>query len=225
MPHTEPALPILYSFRRCPYAMRARLAIAYAGVPVELREVKLSDKPPALMAASPKGTVPVLVLRSGLVIDESLDIMRWALDIGDPDDWACCWREARCQTLIQTNDGEFKFYLDRYKYADRYPEHPGEYYRRQAEGFLSVLEQQLRQHAYLGGAHFGIADAAIAPFIRQFAAVAPDWFAHCQYSALRHWLQRFLDSPLFAGIMQNHQPWTEKSPPLVFGLSASNSSK
>lgn len=217
-------LPVLYSFRRCPYAMRARLAIAYANIPVEIREVKLSNKPSAMLLASPKGTVPVLVLPSGRVMDESLDIMQWALRINDPDNWASCWQSASCQSLIQRNDGEFKYYLDRYKYSDRYPEQSMDYYRRQGECFLGDLEQHLQQNAYLCGCRFGIADAAIAPFIRQFAAVDQDWFAESAYPALRHWLQAFLDSPLFAGIMHNYQPWTADSPQLLFGRAESNSS-
>lgn len=220
----EKELPILYSFRRCPYAMRARLAITYANVPVELREVQLRNKPSALLTVSPKGTVPVLVLSSGRVVDESLDIMQWALQINDPDDWVSCWESACCQALIQRNDGEFKYYLDRYKYADRYPDHSMDYYRQQGECFLGELEQRLQRSAYLCDSEFSIADAAIAPFIRQFAAVDQDWFAQSGYPALRHWLQVFLDSILFTSIMQNYQLWTADSPQLLFGCAKSNSS-
>ncbi|MCK9604912.1 MAG: glutathione S-transferase [Methylomonas sp.] len=220
----ERQLPILYSFRRCPYAMRARLAITYANTPVELREVQLRNKPGALLTASSKGTVPVLVLPSGQVVDESLDIIQWAIQINDPDDWASCWESAGCQTLIQRNDGEFKYYLDRYKYADRYPDQSMEYYRQQGECFLGDLEQRLQQSTYLCGPGFSIADAAIAPFIRQFAAVEQDWFAHSEYHALRHWLRVFLDSTLFAGSMQHYQPWTADSPQQLFGRAESNRS-
>lgn len=224
MTASEQQLPILYSFRRCPYAMRARLAITRAATLVEIREVELRNKPTALLTASPKGTVPVLVLPSGQVIDESLGIMQWALRINDPDDWLSAWQSESCLQLIQRNDGEFKYYLDRYKYADRYPEHSVKYYRRQGECFLGDLEQHLQQDAYLCGSRFGIADAAIAPFVRQFAAVDQDWFTQSQYPALRHWLRTFLDSPLFAGIMHQYQPWKADSPPLLFGLDVSNSS-
>lgn len=217
-------LPILYSFRRCPYAMRARLAIAYAKTAVALREIELRNKPTALLSASPKGTVPVLQLPCGRIIDESLDIMLWALHINDPEDWLAAWHKSDGQDFIQRNDGEFKYYLDRYKYADRYPEYPMDYYRQHGEYFLSDLEQRLQQHPYLCGTHFSIADATIAPFVRQFAAVDQDWFAQSNYPALRRWLQVFLDSALFHSIMQSYRPWTIESPVQLFGDTASNSS-
>lgn len=224
MTASEQPLPILYSFRRCPYAMRARMAVTYAGVSVELREVELRNKPGALLTASPKGTVPVLVLPSGQVIDESLDIMQWALGINDPDDWLSAWQSESCRQLIQHNDGEFKYYLDRYKYADRYPEHTKEYYRQQAECFLDDLEQRLQTNDYLCGLRFSIADAAVAPFIRQFAAVDQAWFLQSHYPALRHWLQTFLNSTRFADIMHHYQPWKADSRPLLFGQGEPNSS-
>ncbi|WAR46878.1 glutathione S-transferase [Methylomonas rapida] len=207
-------LPILYSFRRCPYAMRARLVIAYAGIAVELREVQLKNKPQAMLEASPKGTVPVLVLPSSEVIDESLDIMSWALGLNDPDHWL--ETQSQAQSLIRRNDGEFKYYLDRYKYADRYPEHPIEYYRTHGELFLAELEQRLERNACLSGPRFGLADAAIAPFIRQFAAVDRDWFASSAYPALRGWLQNFLDSPLLAQAMHTYQPWSKNDEAVLF---------
>lgn len=212
--------PILYSFRRCPYAMRARLAIAAAGIPVELREVQLRNKPDAMLTASPKGTVPVLVLENSQVIDESLDIMQWALTINDPDDWRAT--ERRAQALIARNDGDFKMYLDRYKYADRYPEHPSGFYRQQGELFLATLEQLLRQNVFLCGPQFSLADAAIAPFIRQFAAVDNDWFRAAPYPALRAWLQQFLDSALFNHIMQQYLPWEPNAPAVIFGDQSEN---
>jgi len=207
--------PILYSFRRCPYAMRARLAIIRAGIAVELREVQLRNKPQAMLTASPKGTVPVLVLPNGAVIDESLDIMQWALAINDPQDWLSSQTEVHA--LISHNDGEFKYYLDRYKYADRYPEHSAEHYRNQGELFLTKLEALLQKTAFLLGQHFGLADAAIAPFIRQFAAVNSDWFSTAPYPALRTWLQDFLDSALFNDVMQQYQPWEPGMPAVTFG--------
>ncbi len=194
--------------------MRARLAIAYAGIAVELREVQLKNKPQAMLEASPKGTVPVLVLPSREVIDESLDIMSWALGLNDPEHWL--ETHAQAQNLISRNDGEFKYYLDRYKYADRYPEYPIEYYRAQGELFLAELEQLLQQNACLCGPRFGLADAAIAPFIRQFAAVDRDWFANSAYPALRSWLQNFLDSPLFAQVMHIYQPWSINDEAVLF---------
>lgn len=134
-------LPILYSFRRCPYAIRARMAIIYASIPVEIREVELKNKPEDMLAISPKGTVPVLEITNGAVIEESLDIMRWALAQHDLEHWLRFSNEAG--RLIKWNDGDFKYYLDRYKYADRFPDFSQENYRKQAEVFLTELEARL----------------------------------------------------------------------------------
>ncbi|MGR8931309.1 MAG: glutathione S-transferase [Gammaproteobacteria bacterium] len=212
---SQPGFPALYSFRRCPYAMRARLAIVSAGIAVELREVQLKNKPLAMLQASPKATVPVLVLKNGKVIDESLDIMQWALNINDPDNWLEFRSEAF--KLTKRNDSEFKHFLDRYKYADRYPEKPAAYYRSQGELFLHELEQRLQKSAFLCGPRFGFADAAIAPFIRQFAAVDNPWFASSPYPALRKWLQDFLRSALFNNIMPPYQAWNPIAPAIIFG--------
>jgi glutathione S-transferase len=199
------SLPILYSFRRCPYAIRARLAIAYAGIPVEIREVHLKYKPEHMLAISPKGTVPVLQLPDGKVIDESLDIMHWALAQHDPEHWLDAVQDV--ETLIQWNDGDFKFYLDRYKYADRYPEFAASYYRSQGEQFLAELESKLSQNPYLGSSHFSIADAAIFPFIRQFAAVDDQWFLSSEYRHLINWLNRLVISDLFGLVMVKYPIW------------------
>jgi glutathione S-transferase len=142
-------LPILYSFRRCPYAMRARMALAAAGTGVMLREVLLKDKPAELLVASPKATVPVLVLSDGRVIEESLDVMRWALEHSDPLSWL---DDASLDSdWISECDGDFKHWLDRYKYAERYPEHTAEDYRKNAEGFIQKLEDQLSVSVWVGG--------------------------------------------------------------------------
>jgi glutathione S-transferase len=199
--------PILYSYRRCPYAMRARMALHYSGIEVEIREIALRQKPAAMLAASPKGTVPVLVLPDGTVIDESLDIMRWALAQHDPQAWLN--DAARSEVLIAENDGSFKQALDRYKYAERFPEHPQQTYRAQGEHFLSQLEIQLQQHAHLLGAEPRLADIAIFPFVRQFAAVDPMWWEASPYPALRGWLAHWVESALFDSIMQKHQVWVE----------------
>jgi glutathione S-transferase len=203
------ALPILYSFRRCPYALRARLALVYAGIRVELREVALKNKPPALRALSPKATVPVLQLPDGTVLDESLDIMRWALSLHDPQHWLAFFNDAK--RLIAWNDGDFKHQLDRYKYADRHPEYPADYYRQQAMLFLSELESRLAQHSYLCGQHLTLADAAILPFIRQFAAVDERWFQACGYPAVQRWLEDLLASALFKAVMLKYPDWHEGS--------------
>jgi glutathione S-transferase len=171
--------PILYSFRRCPYAMRARLALAASGIKTELREVVLKDKPAELLAVSPKATVPVLQTETGRVIDESIDIMRWALDKRDPLNWYQTLdrrQQIQCDELIANNDGDFKYYLDRYKYADRYPEHPESYYREQGEKTLQNLESLLKENGCLLTEKWTLADIALLPFVRQFALVDKDWF-------------------------------------------------
>ncbi|MDY0919663.1 glutathione S-transferase [Pseudomonas viridiflava] len=196
--------PVLYSFRRCPYAMRARMALHYAGCQVDIHEVSLKDKPPEMLERSPKGTVPVLILEER-VLEQSLDIMHWALAQNDPDDWLLAQAPAgqrQIADLIEENDQVFKLNLDRYKYAVRHPEHPPEHYRALAEVFLHKLEDRLQLGAYLLGERQTLADIALAPFIRQFCFVDPDWFAQSPYPALRNWLQRFLDSDLFEAVMR-----------------------
>jgi glutathione S-transferase len=202
--------PLLYSFRRCPYAMRARMAIRYSGVTVELREVLLRALPESLLACSPKGTVPVLALPDGTVLEESRDIMEWALARHDPGHWlpaAGSDAAAQASELICANDTLFKPQLDCYKYAVRYPEHPADYYRAQGEQFLQQLELRLQQHAWLLGKYMTVADVAIFPFLRQFAHVDRDWFCQAPYPCLQHWLQRLLDSELFQAVMRNYPPW------------------
>ena len=190
--------PVLYTFRRCPYAMRARMAISYAGIDVDQREIALKNKPQAMLAVSSKGTVPVLILADETVIDESLDIMLWALQQNDPDGWLDCILPS---VLIKENDGTFKQWLDQYKYADRYPQQPAVFYREQGELFLQQLEMALTQHHHLAGNHPSLIDYAIFPFIRQFALVDNDWFDQAHYPRLRQWLDTYLDSNLFSTIM------------------------
>nr|WP_274603254.1 glutathione S-transferase [Pseudomonas fluorescens] len=190
---------MLYSFRRCPYAMRARLALRYSGVPVEIVEVSLKAKPAAMLALSPKGTVPVLSV-DGRVIEESLEIMQWALAQYDPDDWLL-QGDPQVLALIAENDQVFKHHLNRYKYAERYPEQPMEHYRAEGEVFLQKLEDLLADREYLLAGHLSLADAAVVPFVRQFAHVDRAWFAGAPYPRLQVWLQRFLESPLFIAVM------------------------
>ena len=190
----------LYSFRRCPYAMRARMALRYCGVPVEIIEVSLKAKPAEMLAISPKGTVPVLDA-DGRVIDESLEIMRWALAQNDPQDWLL-GGDARIAELIEANDQVFKGHLNRYKYAERYPEQPMEVYRAEGEMFLRRLEELLEGRDYLLTDHPSLADIALLPFVRQFAHVDREWFAQTPYVRLQAWLQRFLESELFTSIMK-----------------------
>jgi glutathione S-transferase len=202
------ALPILYSYRRCPYAMRARMALWAAQIEVEVREVSLRQKPQHLLQISPKGTVPVLQLEDGVVLEQSLDIMQWALQKSDPQGWLNADHEA-INRLIAFNDGDFKKALDRYKYPERYPEQAQQFYRQQGEQFLQVLETALAQHAFLLGGAASMADVAIFPFIRQFAAVDTEWFAASPYPQLRVWLAGWLDSALFAEVMQKFPTYSE----------------
>ena len=174
------SLDRLYSFRRCPYAMRARLGIVFAELNVELREIELKNKPAPMLAISPKGTVPVLQLSasdgtSGRVLEESQDILMWALERHDPQGLLDT-DLSRAQALIQQNDDEFKYWLDRYKYADRHPQQTQLEYRQQGEVFLQQLEQLLTEHSYLLGDRISVADIAIMPFVRQFAHVDREVF-------------------------------------------------
>jgi len=193
----------LYSFRRCPYAMRARMALRYAGVAVDIVEVSLKAKPAEMLALSSKGTVPVLSV-DGRVIDESLEIMRWALAQNDPQDWLLKddpLGAEKIAALIEENDRAFKVQLNRYKYAERYPEQPMEAYRAEGEVFLRKLDELLADREYLLADHPSLADVALMPFIRQFAHVDREWFAQTPYVRLQDWLQRFLTSALFTSIM------------------------
>jgi glutathione S-transferase len=203
---TEQPLPILYSFRRCPYAMRARMAVAVSGVQVELREVVLRDKPPEMIAASPKGTVPVLVLPDGKVIDESLDVMHWALAQNDPEDWLSHHEP----DLIATNDGDFKAALDRYKYPHRYGIDDNAPYRSACMEGLELIDAQIAAGgaAFLGGNRPGYTDIALFPFVRQFAATDQDWFDAQPLPRVQAWLTALASSDLFDRIMGRYPRWT-----------------
>ncbi|QZH74189.1 MAG: glutathione S-transferase [Erythrobacter sp.] len=207
------AEPVLYSFRRCPYAMRARLALVVSGTACELREVKLSAKPQAMLNLSPKGTVPVLVLADGTVIDESLAIMRWALDRNDPEGWLARDDAA----LIAANDGRFKHDLDRYKYPERHDSDPL-VHRKCGLAFLRELDGRLAGQGQLCGSARGLADAAVFPFVRQFAAVDREWFAGVDLPNLKPWLAGHVESPLFQTIMQREQPWSPGAAPVAMAL-------
>jgi glutathione S-transferase len=199
--------------------MRARLAIAYSGISVELREVVLKDKPASLLAASPKGTVPVLITEQQTIIDESIDIMQWAIQQNDPDNWfqhLSLEQKQLGNELISYNDGEFKYYLDRYKYADRYPEQTEQFYREQGELFLQKLEQQLANQTYLLAPHITWADMAILPFIRQFASVDKSWFEQSNYPKVRDWLNTFIESDRFKQIMPKFKQWQSNQQVTLF---------
>jgi len=201
-------IPILYSYRRCPYAMRARMALQYAGVEVVIREISFRDKPKHLLEISPKATVPVLVLADGTVIDESIDIMHWALNQRDVDGWLDIDLTAANQ-LIEANDGSFKKALDAYKYADRYPEKTQQEHRADGEVFLQQLESRLSENKGLFGKLPTLADIAIFPFIRQFKGVDSQWFEAAPYPQLNAWLMALIESALFVSIMQKHPTYIE----------------
>lgn len=194
--------PTLYSFRRCPYAIRTRLALHYAEQAVDIHEVSLRDKPAEMIAISPKATVPVLQLADGTVLDESLDIMLWALRRNDPQQLLPDESELQeTLSLIAENDGEFKNWLDHYKYATHHPEQSPEYYRQKGEVFLQKLEQLLTENRYLSGSTITLSDIAIVPFVRQFAHVDKRWFDAADYPALQRWLGAWLTSEVFVGVM------------------------
>ncbi len=208
------SLPILYSFRRCPYAIRARMALGYANIPYELREVSLHNKPEALLRVSPKGTVPVLVVTDDHIIEQSLDIMRWATTQCKPqlENWLTYTpKQADTVTsLIDQNDTAFKTILDAYKYPDRVSDNcpTGTAARQQAETmFLTPLETRLQQTRFLVSGDVTLADVVIFPFIRQFARVDQQWFDAAPYPRLQHWLTFFLDSALFNAVMQTYPVW------------------
>jgi len=210
--------PILYSFRRCPYAMRARLGLTVSGTRCELREVKLRAKPPEMLAASPKGTVPVLVLADGQVIDQSLDIMRWALANRDPENWLGRDDPA----LIAANDGAFKQDLDRYKYPERHGADPLAH-RERGLVFLGELDARLADKGQLCGSTRGLADAAILPFVRQFAMVDKKWFDAQELPHLKGWLNGHLASALFELVMTRPAIWSPEDPPVYLPLSGERS--
>lgn len=206
----------LYSFRRCPYAMRARLGILFAELSVELREITLKNKPEQMLAISPKGTVPVLQLADGTIIEESVEIMTWALEQSDPQGLLDENTLPQADALIAQNDNEFKQWLDRYKYADRHPEMTQIEYRQQGEVFLQDLEALLTENTYLLGNRVTIADIGIMPFVRQFAHVDREVFYGLPYPKLQQWLQHWLDHPLFLQVMAKFEPWQEGDEVVIF---------
>ena len=197
--------PILYSFRRCPYAMRARLALKLNNIKVELCEIELRHKPSIMLAISPKGTVPVLQLPSGEVIDESWDIMCWVF-LQNDDSFKVT---AEMCELIEINDGWFKDALNSYKYPEAGDIHSSEYYRTQGEQFLNQLNERLTSHKYLLSDELSIIDLAILPFVRQFANVDKSWFYQSEYEPLKKWCDEFSHSDLLESIMHKYVPWNE----------------
>ncbi len=178
------------------------MALAYSKIKVEQCEVALNNKPLEMLRASPKGTVPVLVLEEGRVIDESIDIMIWALTQSDPDGWISSSLNDKCHELIHLNDIKFKPILDNYKYPQNSEKKDPLYYREKAKECLSKLNSLLMKNQFLLANHINFADVALFPFIRQFYMVDPQWFAQSEYQSLYTWLQRFLNSELFLTVMR-----------------------
>lgn len=196
------ALPILYSYRRCPYAMRARMALKQAAIEVEIREISLHEKPAHMLQVSPKGTVPVLVLTDGTVIEQSLEIMQWALIEHALQTCIHVDAGASALALISENDNAFKRALDAYKYPERYPNKTQMQHRADGEFFLQKLENLLQLNIYLFSSTPSLADIAIFPFVRQFASVDTSWFETAPYLKLRIWLRTLVESKLFVSIME-----------------------
>jgi len=200
-------LPILYSFRRCPYAMRARMALYYSKINYEHREILLRNRPEKLYQLSPKGTVPVLELPSGDVIDESFDIMKWALSMNDPEMWFDKNKEEQLN-LIKLNDNKFKKWLDKYKYHVRFPEYPLEYYRKECEKILDIYEYRLKDKSFFFGPTISLADVAIMPFIRQFSNVDIGYFNN-RFTFLSKWKLSFTSLEIFSKMMNKFEVWEE----------------
>lgn len=205
---------VLYSYRRCPYAMRARMALAYANISIEIREISLKDKPSSLLSISPKGTVPVL--HSGnLVIEQSIEIMKWALQRHDPNGWYEDAVQETVDELIEKNDGKFKQLLDRYKYPERAFEGmrlTGDQALQAAiEIFIEPYDKRLETQQFLLGDKVTLADIAIFPFIRQFSMVDLKWFDAAYFPSLKRWLNHHIESPLFLGVMQKYPTWHDIS--------------
>lgn len=220
-------LPILYSFRRCPYAMRARIGLLEANIKVELREIVLRDKPAHMLELSPKATVPVLLLPDGTVIDESLDILLWALTQNDPNNLLAADTKITNKLIEQTDGSKsshFKSHLDRYKYASR---HTGENprvseqatalnARTDSETYIQTLESLLASNSFLLANKPTLADYAIAPFIRQFANSGREWWNAAPYPHTQKWLEAFIASPTFQTIFQKFPLWQEGDTPIHF---------
>ncbi len=213
-------LPVLYSLQNCPYAMRARLALLLAQQKVQLRAITLKDKPVEMLIASPKGTVPVLVINNDEVIEESLGIMLWALKRTDPENLLYAHDESKLSEMLEVikeSDAEFKPTLEKYKRAKRYHGNDLEACRLDCEPFIQALEKRLTQHEFLMGATPSLLDIALLPFIRQFSKVNKAEFSHDRYTNLRRWLRHYLQSRLFAKAMFKYPLWLEHHEQCILG--------
>jgi len=211
-------LPILYSFRRCPYAMRARMALAISGAACRLREVVLRDKPQEMLDISPKATVPVLQIEEDKVLEESLEIMLWALSQNDPEDWlGDSQQQKHMLDLIQQTQDKFKVHLDRYKYPNRYKDIDPIFHREEALKFLKELKQKICTQHFLYGSQPSLADIAIFPFVRQFANTNRIWFdSVAEIDAVQQWLDRCLSLKIFEAIMEKYPQWTGSENEIIF---------
>ena len=208
--------PILYSFRRCPYAMRARLAIKASEIFVEMREIKLKEKPLEFLKVSPKGTVPVLVTSSGDVLEESIDIINWALNINDPQRWLAAGQlsQSKMNQLLNNLENEFKPSLDKYKYPNRFENIDRNFHRDKNLNFLWHLDDLLKKNRALNCSHLSLIDYAIFPFIRQFRNVDDKWFDSFNFNFLKKWLFQIIDSNDFLSIMKKYEKWESTNAPI-----------
>lgn len=212
MEQNNSQLPVLYSFRRCPYAMRARMALVYSGVQCVLREVELKNKPQSLLEYSPKGTVPVMVLPDGSIVEESLDLVNYALNFNDPSGLLAVNDEVSkdIESLIDKNDTDFVKWLTRYKYFERFPEQSQtEYLNIIQENYFNNFETRLSSHSYIAADQRTKADIVLVPFVRQFALADKEYFYNSKYTKIIAWLDEFLSEPNFEIVMQKHKPWQE----------------
>ena len=217
--------PILYSFRRCPYAMRARMALFISNITCELREVKLSKKPSEMLSLSPKGTVPVLLLEDGSVIDESLAIMFWALEKKDTNSLLRDYmiNEAENKKFLNTIDIDFKYALDRYKYPNRYDNVDPIMYREICHNILIGINDKINENNYIYGKYLSFLDIATLPFIRQFRIADPLWFDNeMSLVKIKHWLENFLNLPIFEQIMTKYPEWVNEKEQFFFPNNGAN---
>jgi len=211
-------LPILYSLRQCPYAIRARMGLLLAKQPVILRDVDMKNKPADMLAASPKATVPVLVINQSSVIEQSLDIMLWALSKNDPKQLLHGDQVAMLE-LIHRTDNEFVDALKKYKAASRYHDDEKDSYRLHCEAYINDLEQRLTQHEYIMGDSPSLTDYAILPFIRQFSRVERQWYRQAPYPSTQRWLNKHYQQTVFTQAMAPYKPWHKGDAAIFFGSS------
>lgn len=208
--------PILYSFRRCPYAIRARYTLSLLNIKVEIREVVLRNKPEALLRLGGRSSVPQMICEQGVRYPESMDIIRWAMARKQNANIYSKPQEREIAAWLFQTDHRFKFWLDKYKYADRHPDFSQEYYRSQGERFLRRLESKLSKQAFLLGDEMSMADVLVFPFIRQFRGVDNTWFDQSQYTSVKLWLNQIIEDKTFEKVMIKLPPWQEGDEPRYF---------